>query len=96
MPNSALRRDAAEQLARTLQAIADPTRLQILSFIHGSPGGESMVKDLTDYLGLRQPTVTYHLRVMAAEGLVVRRAEGRRAWFSIAPDRLESIADLLD
>lgn len=93
--DSALDREAAEALARTLKVVADPTRLQILSFVFGSANGECIVRDLADFLELRQPTVSHHLRVMTEEGLLVRRQVGRNAWFSIAPDRLMSIADLL-
>ncbi|WP_291045884.1 metalloregulator ArsR/SmtB family transcription factor [Herbiconiux sp.] len=91
----ALDRDAAEALARTFRAVSDPTRLQILSFINGSARGEAMVSEITAYLGLRQPTVSHHLKVMAEDGLLVRRQEGRTAWFSITPERRTAIADLL-
>lgn len=92
---SALDRDAAEALARTFRAVSDPTRLQILSFIHESADGEAMVTEITAFLGLRQPTVSHHLKVMAEDGLLVRRQDGRTAWFSITPERRTAIADLL-
>lgn len=90
-----LDRDAAEILARTLRAVADPTRLQVLSMINGSPDGEASVQSLADRLGLRQPTVSHHLRIMLEDGLVTREQRGRNVWYAIAPERRASIADLL-
>ena len=100
-----LTRPAAETLARTLRLVADPTRLQLLSMINGSPGQEVTVGELTQYLGLRQPTTQYlglrqptishHLRLMYEDGLLDREQRGRHVWYSIAEDRRGAIADLL-
>ncbi|MFC7621517.1 ArsR/SmtB family transcription factor [Microlunatus sp. GCM10028923] len=90
-----LARDAAESLAQTLRVVADPTRLQLLSMIQGSSSQEATVGDLANHLGLRQPTITHHLRLMHEEGLLLREQRGRNVWYSIAPDRRSAIADLL-
>jgi ArsR family transcriptional regulator len=90
-----LERESAESLAKTLRAVADPTRLQLLSMIQGSAGQEATVGDLAKHLGFRQPTITHHLRLMHEEGLLVREPRGRNVWYSIAPDRRSAIADLL-
>lgn len=90
-----LDRDSAEVLARTLRAVADPTRLQLLSLLIGSPAGEEVVGDLVETLGLSQPTVSHHLRIMLDDGLLTREQRGRKVWYSIAPDRRTAIADLL-
>jgi ArsR family transcriptional regulator len=94
-PPAPLDRSAAETLARTLRAVADPTRLQLLSMIIGAAGGEVTVGDLAASLGMTQPTVTHHLRIMVEDGLLVREQRGRQAWHSIAPDRRAAIVDLL-
>ncbi len=90
-----LGRGAAEDLARTLRAIADPTRLQVLSIILGAENGEATVGELASALGFSQPTVTHHLRIMVEDGLLVREPRGRQVWHSIAPDRRTAILDLL-
>jgi ArsR family transcriptional regulator len=90
-----LTRTAAESLAKTLRMVADPTRLQLLSMINGSPGHEVTVGELTQHLGLRQPTISHHLRLMFEDGLLDREQRGRNVWYSIAEDRREAIADLL-
>jgi len=95
VPPQPLDRDAAENIARTLRAMADPTRLQLLSMMYGTQGAKIRVWELADALGLRAPTVSHHLRIMVEDGLLLREQDGRNAWFTIAPERLEAIGDLL-
>ena len=92
---SPLDRSSAETMAKTLRAVADPTRLQLLSMIAGAPGEEATVSDLAEALGLRQPTVTHHLRILVDEGVLVREQRGKFAWHQIATDRRSAILDLL-
>ena len=49
-------------MARVLKAVADPTRMRMLSLMLADDDGEACTCDLTDVLGLTQPTVTHHLR----------------------------------
>jgi ArsR family transcriptional regulator len=90
-----LSRDAAEQLARLLRAVADPARLQVLSLIRAAEGGEACVCDLTEPLGLTQPTVSHHLKVLTEAGLLVKRRHGLWSFYSIDQARLEDLAALL-
>lgn len=86
----------AGSAARDLRSASDPTRLGILRLLLDSPSGRLGVTDLADRLGLRQPTVSHHLRVLEDDGLIVRQAEGRHRFASIAPDRLATILTWLD
>ncbi|MCU1579552.1 MAG: hypothetical protein JWP19_1756 [Rhodoglobus sp.] len=88
-----LERAAAEQIARNLRAMADPTRVQILSLIVEAPAGRRPVTELADELGLSQPTVSHHLRIMTEEGLLERVQEGRQAWYSLVPSRAADVFD---
>lgn len=90
-----LGREAAERIARSLRALADPTRVQLLALIVESSDGRRSVTELADALGLTQPTVSHHLRVMADEGLVDRTQVGRLAWYSITPTRLGEVVDAM-
>ena len=98
-PRPALRatlsRGQAEDTAAVLRVVSDPTRLQILSLIHHSDEQRIRVVDLTRALGLRQPTVSYHLKVMNEAGIVSRDPVGREVWYAIVALRLDMIADLL-
>ena len=93
--NPPLGRSAAEDLARTLRAVADPTRLQLLSVILDSADGRATVTQLTEALGLRQPTVTHHVRILVEDGLLEREPDGKFVWLSVAADRRPAIEDLL-
>ncbi|MCU1410501.1 MAG: hypothetical protein JWR04_1208 [Rhodoglobus sp.] len=88
-----LGRAEAEQIARNLRAMADPTRIQILSLIVEADGGRRPVTELADELGLTQPTVSHHLRIMTDEGLLERAQEGRTVWYSVVPSRVNEVFD---
>ena len=85
-------RDQAAALAHLLKAVADPSRLQLLALIRASAAGEICACDLTEPLGLSQPTISHHLKVLADAGLIRREQRGTWAWFSIEPDRLNELA----
>jgi ArsR family transcriptional regulator len=90
-----LGRGAAEQLARTLRALADPARLQVLSFLRSRPNAEACACDFVEPLGLAQPTVSHHLKVLHEAGLLER--ERRATWihYRLPEDRLPSICQAL-
>jgi ArsR family transcriptional regulator, arsenate/arsenite/antimonite-responsive transcriptional repressor len=89
--------DAAEAdaLADALKVIADPARLRLLSLIQAQPTGEACVCHLTEPLGLTQPTVSHHLKVLLNAGLVEREQRGSWAYFRIVPDQLRTLRELL-
>ncbi|MGW0821356.1 ArsR/SmtB family transcription factor [Streptomyces sp. NPDC002845] len=89
-------RDEAERLAVMLKAIADPTRLQLFRLIERAPGGEACVCDLTDCLGLRQPTVSHHLKVMTEAGLLNRERRGTWVWYSVDQGGLRRVREILE
>lgn len=80
---------------RSLQRISDPTRARILSLILAGEGGRASVTRLADELGLTQPTVSHHLRVLLEDGLLQREPEGRLVWYSVLPDQVDRVSDLL-
>jgi DNA-binding transcriptional ArsR family regulator len=73
---------ASDQLSLTLNALADPTRRQILARLRE---GEATVNQLAAPLSLKLPTVSKHLKVLQRAGLV---SQGRRAQWR--PCRLEA------
>ena len=86
---------AAEDLARALRVIADPARLRILSLIQAQPEGEACVCHLTEPLGLTQPTVSHHLKVLLDAGLVEREQRGSWAYFRVVGEQLAALRELL-
>jgi ArsR family transcriptional regulator len=85
-------RAQAESTATVLKAVADPVRLQLLSLIRSSKGQEACVCDLTPAVGLAQPTVSHHLKVLTEAGLLTRERRGTWAWFRLVPSRLEELS----
>ncbi len=87
--------DRADALAHRLKAIAEPTRLRMLSLLLTAEGGEACTCDLVDALGLSQPTVTHHMQRLASVGLVEGERRSRRTWYRVVPGSLESITSVL-
>ncbi|NQX10449.1 helix-turn-helix transcriptional regulator [Microbacteriaceae bacterium VKM Ac-2855] len=87
--------DHAEAMARTLKALADPARLRLLSMVASHDGSEACVCDLTEPLGLSQPTVSHHLKILVEAGFLTRSKRGTWAYFRLVPGALDNVAALL-
>ena len=85
----------AEKLAATFKALADPARLRLLSFIAGQPEGEACVCHLTAPVGLSQPTVSHHLKLLHRAGLLEREKRGAWVYYRVVPERIESLRAML-
>ncbi len=85
----------AETLASTLKAVADPARLRLLSLIAAHHGAEACVCDLTEPVGLTQPTVSHHLKVLVDAGLLTRDKRGIWAYYALVPAALDTLAAVL-
>ena len=75
-----LSEQALDMLSARFRALGDPTRLRILNILMQ---GECCVGDLVESTGLEQPCVSRHLIMLRREGILARRAEGNRAYYSI-------------
>ncbi len=87
--------DEAERLAGALRVLADPARLRLLSLIGSHPDGEACVCDLTVPLGLSQPTVSHHLKVLTDAGVLGREQRGRWVYYSLLPEPMELLRTAL-
>ncbi|MFI5958067.1 ArsR/SmtB family transcription factor [Cryptosporangium sp. NPDC051539] len=76
--------DAAAALARVFKALGDPTRVRLVSLIAASDGAEACICDLTEPVGLSQPTVSHHMKLLTEAGLVEREQRGKWAYYRIA------------
>ncbi|TFC43143.1 transcriptional regulator [Cryobacterium sp. TMT1-21] len=85
----------AEKLARSLKAVADPARLRLVSLVAAHADEEACVCDLTEPLGLSQPTVSHHLKVLVDAGILTRDKRGTWAYYRLVPGALDSLAGLL-
>lgn len=87
--------DNAARLAHSLKALADPARLRILSIVAAHDDSEACVCDLTEPLGLSQPTVSHHLKVLSEAGYLTRSKRGTWAYYRLVPGSLDSVSGLL-
>jgi ArsR family transcriptional regulator len=85
----------AAELARLLKALADPTRLQLVSMVAVLEDGEACVCDLTEPLGLTQPTISHHLKILVDAGIFTRDKRGVWAYYSLVPAALDALAEVL-
>jgi len=84
--------EEAQRLARMFKALGDPTRVRLLSLIAARPEREACICDLTDPVGLAQPTVSHHMRQLVDAGLVVREQRGRWAFYRVVDDTLAALS----
>ena len=87
--------DVADDLARKLKALADPARLRLISIVGASEGAEACVCDLTEPIGLSQPTVSHHLKVLMDAGFLTRSKRGTWAYYKLVPESLAELSVLL-
>lgn len=84
----------AERLARCFAVLADPTRLRLLSLI-GAKGEACAACEMVEPLGVSQPTVSHHLKVLRRAGLVVSEKRGRWVYYQTVPERLAALSRVL-
>ncbi|GAB4064395.1 hypothetical protein GCM10028777_10540 [Angustibacter speluncae] len=76
-----------------LEVIAEPTRRRILDAVRG---GERSVGELVDLVGMHQPGVSRHLRVLREAGLVEVRRDGQRRLYRLRAEPLRALDEWLE
>jgi len=89
---SGLRQEITLLHAQVCQGLADPKRILIL---YALADGPRRVTDLADALGVPQPTVSHHLKILRERGLVVAEQEGTAVYYALADERVIQALDLL-
>lgn len=83
-------------MAGMLKALADPMRLRLLSHVAAS-GCEAVCScDLTEQLGISQPTVSHHMKKLVEAGLLTREQRGRWAHYTVIPEAFAQLRHILD
>jgi ArsR family transcriptional regulator, arsenate/arsenite/antimonite-responsive transcriptional repressor len=85
----------AGELERLFSVLADRQRIKILNLLASADGDSVCVCELVPALGLKQPTVSYHLKQLAQAGLVERERRGTFAYYRLVPGALERIGAVL-
>lgn len=76
----------------TFAALADPTRLAIITRL---AGGEATVGDLAAPFAMSQPAISRHIKVLCDAGLIVQRIDGARRPCRLNPEAVAGVEDLL-
>ncbi len=87
--------EAAAELAARFKALGDPTRVRLLSLVAAHEGAEACVCDLTEPVGLSQPTVSHHLKVLVEAGILSRTKRGVWSYYALVPGALDDLAATL-
>lgn len=87
--------EEAETLAEGFKALGDPTRLRLISLVAAHEDAEACVCELTEPVGLSQPTVSHHLRILVEAGVLSREQRGKWAYYRLVPDTLNTLAALI-
>jgi ArsR family transcriptional regulator len=95
LTGGALDEEAAERVARLFRALGDRHRVRLLSLIAAAEGGEACICDLTEPVGLAQPTVSHHMKLLVDAGLVSRDQRGKWAYYRVVPETMAALADIL-
>lgn len=81
----------ADEQARLLQCIGEPTRLQMLKLL---AEGEKYVGEITEALGKEQSLVSYHLRALRECNIVTINQEAQRVYYKLSDARLAELVNI--
>ena len=84
--------ESAARLASAFKVLAEPARLRLVSLIAAQDPPEACVCNLTAPLGLSQPTVSHHLKVLAEAGILDREQRGRWVFYGLRAETLELVS----
>ncbi|MFC5906123.1 ArsR/SmtB family transcription factor [Streptacidiphilus monticola] len=90
VPRTRLDAPTAEQVATTLQALATPSRLLILSRLREGPLSAS---ELAAEVGMEQSACSHQLRLLRNLGMVVRERQGRSVIYSLYDQHVAALLD---
>src|SRR3989441_11331155 len=88
-----LDQSAAQNLAGSFKALADPTRVAIVNRLAAAP--ELCVCDLTAAFELSQPTISHHLKILRDAGIVESSRRGTWAYYRLVPEALDALRGAL-
>lgn len=94
LAGSSLGEDRAAGLETVMKALSDRHRLRIINMLLRADGEAVCVCEFQPFLGLSQGTVSHHLKVLSAAGIVGRETRGNRSYFALVPGALNSVREV--
>jgi DNA-binding transcriptional ArsR family regulator len=86
---------AAREETFLLQALSHPNRLTILRLL-ATHSPDMSVEELTAHLCIKQPTTSFHLRLLRHAGLVEMRKQGLHSLYCVRPERLRQAIAVIE
>jgi ArsR family transcriptional regulator, arsenate/arsenite/antimonite-responsive transcriptional repressor len=93
---TALGEPQAVELAGMFKALGDPVRLRLLSLIASHPGGQACVCEISSSFDVSQPTISHHLKMLRAAGLLDCERRGTWVYYWVVPRALRQLSSVLD
>ena len=90
-----LTQDESVRYAGLFKVLAEPVRLRMLSQLAAAGCGPVSVGELTAMMGLSQPTISHHLKMMTEAGLLERHRDGRSVIHQVRPDVFAQLRTVL-
>ena len=87
--------DELNDIARIFRVLGEPARLQLLNLIASQPNQEVRACELVETLGLSQPTVSHHLKVMYEAELLTKERRGTWIYYQLVAERLAELRSVL-
>ncbi|MEZ2121736.1 MULTISPECIES: ArsR/SmtB family transcription factor [unclassified Corynebacterium] len=91
----ALPPELSERASELFKALGDPTRLKLLYLIAESQTNEICSHELSEALEVSAPTITHHMKKLAAARLVHREQRGKWAYYTVNPDEFDRVHALI-
>ncbi|MDJ0593224.1 MAG: metalloregulator ArsR/SmtB family transcription factor [Pleurocapsa sp. MO_226.B13] len=86
----------AKEIAAIFKVLGEPARLHLISYIASQPNQEACVCELIEPLGLSQPTVSHHLKVLHKVGLLDKERRGNWIYYLLNLDKIAVLLNILD
>ena len=90
-----IERAQAERMGRVAKALGDPIRVQLVDVLR-KHAGKVCVCELTPLFDVGQPTVSHHLKVLRAAGIVDSERQGLWAYYYVNPESMEELSEWLN
>jgi ArsR family transcriptional regulator len=85
---------AADRLVAVAKALADPVRLRLVDVLREHPG-KVCPCELVPLFGLSQPTISHHLKVLKAAGILESEKHGLFVYYYVRPGALDELTGWL-
>lgn len=89
-------KDKVRTLSEVFKALGDPTRLRIIKLLASNPENTLCVADLADRLGITQPAVSQHIKVLKNVGVLDSNRVGFRVYYHADKERLTAYKEDVD